>query len=111
MTSTPPKSPGERLRAAREAAGLSQQALADLLEYKSKASIQFLESGKYPLTGKTLKKVAGALGISPDDLNPDDAQRAAVKNDLRVLVTEFRHRLDAIERRLAATDDCDRTAA
>jgi ribosome-binding protein aMBF1 (putative translation factor) len=53
---------GERIRAAREAAGLSQRELARRMG-TSQAAIGRLESGGVGATLTTLQRVAGALGL------------------------------------------------
>lgn len=57
---------GEKLRAARKAAGLTQVELAEKVGCKQK-DISRWENGR-PMTAETLKKIANALGCSMDDL-------------------------------------------
>lgn len=53
---------GERVRDAREAAGLSQRELAELME-TSQAAVARLEAGGVGATVTTLHRVAAALGL------------------------------------------------
>lgn len=56
--------PGEAIRSAREAAGLSQQALAERIGLATNASISNLERGVAILTVETAIKIADACGVS-----------------------------------------------
>ena len=58
---------GEKLKAARIAAGLSQAQLAEAVGCLQK-DISRYESGKHEPRALTLKKMAQALGCSMDDL-------------------------------------------
>lgn len=57
---------GEKLKAARKAAGLTQVQLAEKAGCKQK-DISRWEAGR-PMTAATVKKLAQALGCSMDDL-------------------------------------------
>lgn len=57
---------GEKLRAARKAAGLTQVELAEKVGCKQK-DISRWENGR-PMTAETLKKLAQALGCTMDTL-------------------------------------------
>jgi transcriptional regulator with XRE-family HTH domain len=68
---------GERLREAREKAGLSQAQLAKALEYESATAVSLIEAGDRKLKAKDLQKVAeflhqpigyflGQAGVIPD---------------------------------------------
>lgn len=57
---------GEKLRAARKAAGLSQVELAEIVSCHQKDVARW-ENGREP-KALTLKKLAQALGCSMDDL-------------------------------------------
>ena len=57
---------GQAIRQAREAAGLSQQQLAEAVGYRGKSSIAHIEAGRKRLYADDLLKIARALGI---DLN------------------------------------------
>lgn len=58
---------GEKLRAARKAAGLSQVELAQIIGTTQK-DISRWENGQREPLASTLKKLAQALGCSMDDL-------------------------------------------
>ena len=58
---------GEKLKAARKAAGMTQQQLADALGCRAK-DISRWESGLHEPGALTLKKMAQFLGCSMDDL-------------------------------------------
>lgn len=56
---------GERIKARREALGLSQEQLAKKVGYTSGSSINKIEQGKQGLTRAKLKEVADALQTTP----------------------------------------------
>lgn len=58
---------GERIRAARERAGLTQKELAAAIGVNHSA-ISFWENGQTVPTINNLVKIAGILGVSPGDL-------------------------------------------
>ena len=60
---------GNRIRERREELGLTQQALASMVEL-SRTSITNIEQGRQKLLVNTLFDVAGALEISIEDLLP-----------------------------------------
>ena len=66
LTSFP--SVGARIRAARKQAGLSQQALADLL-LVSRNTVVNWEAGRCATDYKTALKLCDVLGLSPEDLS------------------------------------------
>ncbi len=68
---------GDRVKALREAAGLTQQGLAVLLGYASKVSISRIESGERDLSTDKLKQLASILNTSVDYLlgSTDDSRR------------------------------------
>jgi SOS-response transcriptional repressors (recA-mediated autopeptidases) len=59
---------GQRLKQAREQAGLSQEELARRLGYKSKSSIAKIEKGVQTMTLSAIKSFAQELGLSPSAL-------------------------------------------
>ena len=59
---------GKRIKAARESAGLTQEELAKKLGYKSKTTINKIESGINDLTPSKVEAFARALNTSPLDL-------------------------------------------
>lgn len=61
---------GNRLRAWREAAGYTQEAVMALFGYKFSASIVRWEQGQYLPSFETLFKLAKLYGCSLDDLVP-----------------------------------------
>lgn len=56
---------GQRIKARREAIGMSQQELADRVGYKSRSSINKIELGKNDIVQSTIKKIASVLGCPP----------------------------------------------
>jgi transcriptional regulator with XRE-family HTH domain len=66
-TATTPKTFGARLRAAREAAGLSQQRLAEAAGMHSNA-VARLERGERLPTWTSVQKLADALRVSTEQL-------------------------------------------
>ena len=63
---------GERIREERERQGLSQDELAKKMGYSNRSSVSTMESAS-DLTLKKVKKVASALGVSPEHLMGWDA--------------------------------------
>ena len=61
---------GEKIRALREAKGMSQERLAELIGV-SKSSIHRYESGMVEMKMLILFQIAVALGVSPEKLAPD----------------------------------------
>lgn len=59
---------GQRLKLAREQAGLSQEELARRLGYKSKSSITKIEKGIQAMTLSAIKDFAQELGLDPSTL-------------------------------------------
>jgi Zn-dependent peptidase ImmA (M78 family)/transcriptional regulator with XRE-family HTH domain len=55
---------GARIREAREAVGLSQQAVAERLGYASAATVSYLEAGERRITVADLQALSGVLGVS-----------------------------------------------
>jgi transcriptional regulator with XRE-family HTH domain len=74
---------GDKLRAAREKAGLTQEALADLTGM-SRGSISPLERGEHLPRLDTVLKLAGALDVEPCKLIADYRWRPAA-SDRRVV--------------------------
>ena len=62
---------GEKIKKRREAMGLSQQELADLMMLKSKASVSKIESSKNQVSLKHIIKIAELLNCSTSDLIGD----------------------------------------
>lgn len=59
------KSIGNRIKNRREELGLSQDELAQKLGYKSRSSINKIESGERNLTQSKIKAIADALNTTP----------------------------------------------
>lgn len=59
---------GQRIKNRREALGMSQQELADLVGYKSRSSINKIELGKNDILQSTIKKIASVLNCTPSYL-------------------------------------------
>ena len=85
----------ERLKAAREAAGLSQSELAERLDV-DRNLISMAEIGKQPLAIKHLVKVCSLLGVSADYLlgiSDNDAIRqqavAVVRQEMTQRLTQM----------------------
>lgn len=95
---------GSRLRAVREAGGVSQARLADLIGMKPK-TISLFENGELAPTLTTVASLARVLHVRVEDLlredgdpavaSPADAEEAAVLEDYRALGDADR---DAIRR-------------
>lgn len=63
---------GRRLKALREAAGLTQAALAEMAQMQSSVLAR-LERGEREPTWPTVLKLADALGVTPDAFTEDDS--------------------------------------
>lgn len=59
------KEMGARIRARREFLEMSQEALAEMVGYKSRSSINKIESGKNNIVQSTIAKIADALETTP----------------------------------------------
>lgn len=80
---------GHRIKAQREALGISQDELARKLGYQSRSSINKIESGERDLPQSKIKAIADALGVSPSfimgwDERPADSLNAATEPQLFV---------------------------
>ncbi|NEW30410.1 helix-turn-helix domain-containing protein [Nocardia cyriacigeorgica] len=94
---------GERLRAAREAAGLSLSAMAARTHY-SKPLLGMLETGQRQIRPEHVRAYADALGIgSALFVEPDDGERAAAEWIARVASSDIGG--DTLERLELAVDD------
>jgi transcriptional regulator with XRE-family HTH domain len=71
---------GDKMREAREKAGLTQEALADLTGM-SRGAISPLERGEHLPRLDTLLKLAGALGVEPSSLIADYRWRPAADQE------------------------------
>ena len=69
---------GERIRKIREAAGLSQQELAEQL-FVSRQTVSRWESGSRTPDIMTAKKIAKLLGVTLDELVPDGGEDEQTK--------------------------------
>ena len=59
---------GEKVKQAREAKGMTQEELAHALGYKSRTSVNKIETGERDVPHKQIKKIAQILGIPPISL-------------------------------------------
>ena len=72
---------GDRLKRLRTAAGLTQQALATKAGLSMSAVIH-IEKGRIPdPRGSTLKALAGALGVTVDELLSDEPEAPPVEGE------------------------------
>lgn len=89
---------GERIRAARENQGLSQEELAKKLGLKDKSSVCKIEKSGDNISTKSIKKYASVLSIKPSELmgwdfvaenhySEDDSE--LIKEDLRAYYEEL----------------------
>lgn len=82
---------GENIRRRREELGLTQEALAARLGYKSKSSINKIEMGINDLPQKKIMQFAAALNTTPGLLMGWVSEETSKKNDEIVeLVARFR---------------------
>lgn len=59
---------GEKIKQARIAKGMTQEDLGEKLGYKSRSSINKIETGERDIPRSQLKKIAHILGVSPISL-------------------------------------------
>lgn len=76
---------GDRIRTARNAAGLTQKELADKLSYKSASTIAKLENGENELTQSKIMEMASALRVSYGYLMGDNATNKPPQNIIDIL--------------------------
>lgn len=81
---------GARLRRAREAAGLSQAAVASAIG-RSRSSVTNMESGRNPPGREALRRLAKVYGLSMDNLNrPPDTPTEVETEEEGLLLRAFR---------------------
>lgn len=90
---------GERIRRARERAGLSQAELARRINVSRTAIYQW-EEGQTTIRNGKVPALAAALGLQPNDLNPFDGDSTLARIEEKLDRIECR--LERIERRLDA---------
>lgn len=78
-----------RIRELRIAARLSQQTVADRVGV-SKVTISDLERGNMRLDVEYMKRIASALGVTPADLLPAEANPWALSDDEREIIERYR---------------------
>jgi Zn-dependent peptidase ImmA (M78 family)/transcriptional regulator with XRE-family HTH domain len=71
---------GERIRRARESAGLSQQELAKRIGYSSSATISHFESGERKISILDLQQIAQTLGLPTEYFLQDEAQFLSIES-------------------------------
>lgn len=69
------KEVGDRIKRLREAKGLEQSDLADMLGYKSQSTISKWESGTNLPTGKNMIKLAQIFGVTSDYILDGEEQK------------------------------------
>jgi transcriptional regulator with XRE-family HTH domain len=84
---------GKRIKALRQALGLTQQDLADKVNL-SRAAVAYWEAGKSGHAGKHLKAIAEALGVQPEALTTglieEEAYEIKLSAEEYSLVTLYR---------------------
>lgn len=99
---------GERIKAAREQAGRTQEQLAEAIEV-SPQYVSDLERGVVGISIPTLKRLFTCLGVSSDQILFDrqtEAYAAAIGEKCRSLSeSQFRMVLDIIDRVLSAVEE------
>lgn len=96
---------GQRIKAAREQAGLTQERFSELIGLGTK-SVSALERGTVGVSLTTLKRICEVLAISSDALlfgvsAPDDAA-ALAKRFAKLSPAQYRIALDMFENLMAA---------
>lgn len=97
---------GANLKAARMAAGLTQEALAERLGFKRASPLSIWETGAKMPGPKTIIKLAGAIGCDTTRLmngvvSPYDQLRSGLSNDGGGPITEQERRLLHVFRKLS----------
>lgn len=92
--------PGNRIRALRKRAGLSQVDLAEQVGL-SQGQLSNLENGDRILSLEWMRRIAKALGCSVADLLDDDDNPERLAGDERTLIEQLRS-ADLATRRFAA---------
>ena len=99
---------GERIKAAREAAGQTQEQLAEAIEV-SPQYVSDLERGVVGISIPTLKRLCTHLGVSSDRILFDrktEAYAAAIGEKCRSLSdSQFRMAMDILDRFLSAVEE------
>jgi len=86
---------GERIKIRREELDMSQDELAQAIGYKSRSSINKIESDERNLTQSKIKKIADALYTTPsyimgwDDTSADTIKKS-LTDDEDALITKYR---------------------
>lgn len=76
---------GERIAKYREEKGLSQKELANLLGYKSRSTIQKIESGQRDVPRKMIAQLSIVLNVNPLDLLGENEKSPSLKNKREAL--------------------------
>lgn len=79
---------GKRIKLIRTTRGMSQEELADKLEV-TKGYISKLENGKKPISLKTTERIAGILGVLPEDLLVEETKLIKHYEDLIFVREKF----------------------
>lgn len=85
---------GDRIAKFRKEKGLSQEELANLLGYKSRSSIQKIESGERDVPRKMIAQLSIILNVSPLDLlgenekSPSPTSKREALSDMLENMTE-----------------------
>jgi transcriptional regulator with XRE-family HTH domain len=101
----------EKVKMRREQLGLSQEELAVRMGYKSRSSINKIETGR-PVTQKIIVRLADALGVSVPYLMGWDEKPAAELQDMGALAAQMLLEPDALEvmQKYMAMEETDRQA-
>lgn len=86
----------KKVKMRREQMGLSQEELALRMGYKSRSSINKIETGR-PVTQKIIARLADALGVSIPYLMGWDEKPAEELQDMGALAAQLVMDLDAME--------------
>lgn len=76
---------GERIAKYREEKGLSQEELANLLGYKSRSTIQKIESGQRDVPRKMIAQLSIVLNVNPLDLLGENEKSPSLKTKREAL--------------------------
>jgi len=99
---------GMKIRAAREACGLSQQALADAIGAKSHQNVYNYERGDREPSFEVLERIAAATGkplawfFQDEDAAPAPAENPTPQPDMPSAPAILRHMVDPLPRRHGA---------
>ena len=83
------KTIGQKVKQARENAGVTQMELSKRMGLKANTSIVNIETGKYQPSVESLHRIAQALGITIDNLLPNEWLSQAALHDMEMTLNDY----------------------